>query len=222
MVFKCVCGERYPVADEAAPVSIRCHRCGRILVRTSRSVRPPAVARRFQRYVKVLPYAGLAALAIAVLMGLLNLVDAEAGDSPAHPAVAMRTEAVLSDAADGAQGRGVLKVINESGKTIALRLIGPAYGDSRTILIPLWQDRRVLGLPPGSWKVRYCTGSGWQPDARRFIRPGGCAEFDESIQYSETIADETLWYSAAVMRFGPTPRESPAAHRISAEEFTAD
>jgi hypothetical protein len=113
-------------------------------------------------------------------------------------------------------------VINESGKDIALRLIGPEYSDSRTILVRAWKDGRVLGLTPGNWVAKYCMGSGWQPNARRFANTTACAEFDETIQYAEAIADETLRYEAAVVRFGPSGRETPPAHAITAEDFAAD
>jgi hypothetical protein len=157
-----------------------------------------------------------------VLAGLLNMAVAQAGDSPKRPGVAMRTETVLAGVADGAQGRGLLKAINDSGKDIALRLIGPEYSDSRTILVPAWHDAQVFGLAPGEWVVKYCTGSEWRPDERRFAGTTTCAELDQTIRYTETITNEELQYGAAVVRFGPSPRESPQAHPIAVEDFAAD
>ncbi|MGA2185078.1 MAG: hypothetical protein ABSH47_18825 [Bryobacteraceae bacterium] len=222
MVFECACGEGYPVADDAAPESIRCHRCGRILVRAPRHLPPPAESREFLGHAGTLPYAGLAALAIAVLAGLMNMAAGAAGDSADRRGVAMRVETVPGGVADAAEGRGVLKVINDSGKTIAFRLMGPAYSDSRTILVPAWQDAIVFGLSPGTWMAKYCTGSEWRPDERRFAIPTACAELDRTIPYTETIVDEILRYGAAVVRFGPSPGESPPAHQIAAEDFAAD
>jgi len=193
-----------------------------MLVRTLRNPLPPQASRPFPGHAGTLRYAGLAALAIAMLVGLLNIAAAEAGDSPDRQGVAMRMETVPAGVADGAQGRGVLKVMNDSGKVIALRLIGPEYSDSRTILVPAWQDAVVFGLAPGAWTAKYCTGSEWRPDERRFAITIACAELDKTIQYTETVADETLRYDAAVVRFGPSPRESPAAHQIMEEEFAAD
>jgi hypothetical protein len=183
-------------------------------------VRRPSPAGR--AHGSILPYAGLAALAIAVAAGLLNMAWAQPRDSSEHPGAAMRTEAMPVDAADSEQGRGVLKVMNDSGKAIALRLIGPEHSDSRTILIPAWEDRRVFRVPPGFWKARYCQGFGWQFDVQRFTTTGACGELDDTIRYSESVSDETLRYGAAVLRFGPTPRETPAAHPITVEEFAAD
>ena len=183
MVFECACGERYPVANEAAPESFRCHRCGRILEWTPRHLPPPLASRPFLRHAGTLSYAGLAALAIAVVAGLLNMAVAEAGDSADRQGGAMRVETVPDGVADAAEGRGVLKVINDSGKTIALRLIGPEYSDSRTILVPAWQDAIVFGLSPGTWMAKYCTGSEWRPDERRFAITTACAELDRTIPY---------------------------------------
>jgi hypothetical protein len=89
-------------------------------------------------------------------------------------------------------------------------------------LIPAWQDGRVFGLAPGKWVAKYCTGSEWLPDSKRFAETTACAELDETIQYTEVVADESLQYGAAVVRFGPTPRESPPAHPIAAEDFVGD
>jgi hypothetical protein len=205
MDFERMCGDRYAIADEADPESYGLRR------------RWP-----FPRHAGTLRSAVLAALAVAVLAGLLNMAGGEAVDSPDRPGVAMRMETAPPEGADGALGRGVLKVINDSGKAIALRLIGPEYSDSRTILVPAWEDGRIFGLAPGTWVARYCTGSGWRPDERRFASIAGCAELDQTIDYTEVIAGETLHYGAAVIRFGPSPRESPPAHAIPAEEFTAD
>jgi hypothetical protein len=161
-------------------------------------------------------------LAIAVLVGLLQMSTVEAGDSADRHGVPMRMETAPAGVFDGAVGRGVLKVMNDSGKEIALRLIGPEYSDSRTILVPAWEDTRVFGLVPGKWTAKFCAGSGWRPDERRFATTSSCAELDDTIDYTETIADETLRYGVGVVRFGPAPREWPPAHKIAAEDFAAD
>jgi hypothetical protein len=178
--------------------------------------------RRRDREPHLLLYAGLAVLALAVLAVLLRMALAEGRESPDGAGVAMRVETAPGEVADPSQGRGVLKVINDSGKAIAVRLIGPEYSNSRTIFVPAWQDGRVFGLAPGTWAAKYCTGSGWQPDERRFAMTTSCAELDGTIQFQETFTDETLRYDAAVLRFGPSPRETPPAHPIPAEDFVAD
>lgn len=222
MVFNCTCGEEYRVADNVAPVSFRCHRCGSVLVRANRKRRSRAVRKSIARKARGFRYVGLAAFMIAVAAGLLGLNYAQAGDSlPVRQGIAMRTDTMLSDG-DDAAAHGLLKVINDSGKAIALRLVGPEYSDSRTILIPAWEDRRAFGLLSGKWVAKYCTGSDWQPDAKRFSTANVCAEFDETLQYTEFVADETRHYSVAIVRFGPTPRESPPSHAITAEDFAAD
>ncbi len=212
MRIQCACGEPDVVADRAAAARLRCRRCGRLLARK------PWILRN----AGTLPYAGLAALAIGVLAGLVNIAYARADDSADGSRLIVRTETIPAESSDGAVGRGVLKVINESGTEMALRLIGPEYSDSHTILVPAWRDGRVFGLAPGKWVVKYCKGSGWQPGARRFASTDGCAELDETIDYRETLADETMRYGAVVVRFGPSSNESPAAHAIAAEDFASD
>jgi hypothetical protein len=159
---------------------------------------------------------------MAVLAGLVNMAVAETGGSRDRPGVAMRVETAPDQDGAGTQGRGLLKVMNESGRALALRLIGPEYSDSRTVFVPAWDDGHVFGLTPGKWVVKYCTGSGWRPDERRFVITTACAELDWTIQYAEIMGDETLKYDAAIVRFGPSPRESPPAHPITAEDFAAD
>jgi hypothetical protein len=209
--------------DDCAPESFQCESCGNIFVREPRHhVWLGSVRSWFRENTGALSYAGLAALVIAVLAGVLNTAVAEIGESPQRTGVVMRTESVPGGIAEGAVGRGLLKVMNDSGSAIALRLIGPQYGDSRTVLVPAWGDGRVFNLVPGTWTVKYCTGSQWRPEARRFEFTAACGELDQTIEYTETIEDEALKYGAAVVRFGLSPREMPPAHPITADNFAAD
>lgn len=222
MVFKCTCGERYAVPDSIAPESFRCHWCGSLVARSPGNHESHLRPREFVGIAGTLLYAGLAVLAIGVLAALLPMTAVGAGGSSERPGVVMRTETAPGEIADGVLGRGELKVINDSGNAIAVRLIGPEFSNSRTVFVPAWEDGRVFGLAPGKWIAKYCTGSDWRPDERRFATTTSCAELDETIQYTESISDETLHYGAAVVRFGPSPGEIPSAHAIAAEDFVAD
>ena len=150
---------------------------------------------------------------LGVLAVLTNLAFVRHGDSSARgKGVAIRAETIPADPADDLLGHGTLKVMNESSRPIALRLIAPEFRDSRTLFVPAWEDRRVLRMAPGIWTVRYCM------DGDR----ADCAELDQSIGYSDLVTDETLHYVAAVIRFGPSQRELPPGRRITREEFAAD
>ena len=223
MVVECSCGESYILEDKDGPRSFECESCGAEFVRApAHHVGFKPLASWFRGNKGTLLYAVLAALVIAVLAGVLNTAVAEVGQAVERPGVAIRTESVPSGVGEGAVGRGVFKVINESGSTIVLRLVGPRFSDSRTVLVPAWKDGHAFGLVPGTWAVKYCAGSQWLPEIRRFAITRACGELDQTIDYTESIQDETLKYTAAVVRFGPAPREVPPAHPIAPEDFAGD
>ena len=223
MLIECSCGVPFMVDDDAPPDSLRCDICGNVFFRRPKQ-HPWREA--FQNWIHenrgTFPYVGLTVLVIAVLAGVLSTAIAEVGQPARRPGVIVRTESAPGDLGDGALGRGVLKVMNDSGSAVAVRLIGPHYSDSRTFLIPVWRDKGVFGLVPGTWTIRYCTGSGWRPDIRRFEFTSACGELEQTIEYTEDIVNESLKYEAAIVRFGPSTREMPAAHPISADDFGGD
>ena len=123
--------------------------------------------------------------------------------------IAVRMDTLNDAGATEARGYGLMKIVNESGRPVAVRLVGPVYRDSRTILVPSWQDRVVTGLEPGVWTAKYCVGS-------------DCRELSHPINYEETVPDGNLHYTTAVIRFGPSPAHWPAARHISVDDFNAD
>lgn len=167
-------------------------------------------------------YAVIAALNVAALAGVMQFTGLPSPGEQ-RPGPAMRTENLpLATALDGLAGHGVLKVVNESSREIVLRLIGPEFRDSQTVVVPPWRDGRVFGIPPGVWKARLCTGSGWRTELGRFESDARCSELDDSMCFSEKFADEMLQRNAAVIRFGPSPQERPASHPILMEEFAEE
>jgi len=155
------------------------------------------------------PYVLVAIVLLVVVAGLAEVTGVAGESTPKGDGVAVRMDTLALAGATEARGYGRMKIINDSGRTVSIRLIGPQYRDSQTLLVPSWQDRVVTGLAPGEWTVKYCVGD----DCRELIHP---------IKYEETIPDGNLHYTAAVIRFGPSPAGWPAGHRIGAEDFNAD
>jgi len=157
----------------------------------------------------VLPYVlatGALVAAFAFLWSVFGGTDDTRGDPGG---VAMREETDVSEGATAARGYGLLKLVNESGTEITFRLVGPEYRDSRTLEVPAWKDRVATGLAPGAWIVKYCANS-------------QCAELSRPIDYEEIVPDGNLHYDAAVIRFGPSPSEWPAARPITHQDFSSD
>jgi len=155
------------------------------------------------------PYLLATMVLLAVLAGLWEMSGGVGGSNAERDGIAVRMDTLNVAGATEARGYGLMKIVNESGRPIAMRLVGPVYRDSRTVLVPSWQDKVVTGLEPGAWTAKYCVGS-------------DCGELRHAIDYQETVPDGNLHYTTAVLRFGPSPAEWPAARRISVEDFNAD
>jgi len=157
----------------------------------------------------MLPYVLGTMVLLLIVTGLWSMTGGDRGSTAEGDGITIRMDTLNISGATEARGYGLMKIVNESGRTIAIRLIGPVYRDSRTVLVPSWQDKVVTGLEPGAWTAKYCVGS----DCRELSRP---------IDYQETVPDGNLHYTAAVIRFGPSPAEWPTARRISPEDFNTD
>jgi len=157
----------------------------------------------------VIPYVLATMVLVAALAWVWDIGGGIAGSSATSDRVAVRMETLSAEGATEARGYGVMKIVNESGRPVTIRLVGPVYRDSRTVLVPSWQDKVVTGLEPGEWTAKYCVGS-------------ECGELTHPINYEETVPDGNLHYTTAVIRFGPSPAEWPGARRISMEDFNAD
>ena len=149
-------------------------------------------------------------------------IEALTAEKPGEPIVLLRPDTVPEDIAMITRVSGLLTARGE-GRAPSLKLLAvmilwanlhASFAIGLILMLPFgieaaWEDRRVVGLVPGVWTVRYCVDS-------------GCGELNESIRYSEEIEDENLQYRVALIRFGPAPRERPAAHPITREEFAAE
>ena len=156
----------------------------------------------------IFPYVLATMALLAAVAGLWDIAGG-AGSNADGDRIAVRMDTLNVAGATEARGYGLMKIVNESGRPMAIRLVGPVYRDSRTVLVPSWQDKVVRGLEPGAWTVKYCADS-------------DCGELSHPVDYEETVPDGNLHYTTAVIRFGPSPAEWPAARRISLEDFNAD
>jgi len=157
----------------------------------------------------IFPYVLATTVLVLIMAGLWEIAG-DIGESDFdRGGIAVRMDTLNVEGATEARGYGLMKIINESGRPLAIRLVGPEYRDSRTLLVPSWQDKVVTGLEPGAWTAKYCAGY-------------DCGELSRPIDYAEIIPDGNLHYTTAVIRFGPSPAEWPAARHISVEDFNAD
>ena len=155
------------------------------------------------------PYVLATTVLLAAMAGLWDMSGGTGESNADGDRIAVRMDTLDLAGATEARGYGLMKIINESGRPIAIRLVGPVYRDSRTVLVPSWQDKVVTGLEPGAWTAKYCVGS-------------DCGELSHPIHYEETVPDGNLHYTTAVIRFAPSPAEWPAARRISIEDFNGE
>lgn len=214
MTCKCQCGEVYPIPAGLRVREFGCYHCGRL-------VKVVLLSERAQSDPPLRWAVALAAVLVGA-MSLVSLAFAAPGDSTERQSFASRTETAAGDAAEAARGRGRMKVINDTGQAIAFRLVGPSAADTQTALIPPWTEKVFDELTAGTWTARYCLGRGWQPELNRFASGGECAELGDRVVLDERIEDGKLLYTVAALRFGSSPREWPAADRITASQFDGD
>jgi hypothetical protein len=162
------------------------------------------------------------AVMLTALFSLASLASAGPPVSGRSQSYASRTETVPDGPAEAAQGRGRLKVINDSGRAIAFRLVGPTAGDTQTALIAPWTEHVFGELAGGRWMARYCLGEHWQPEVERFASTGECDEVTDPLVFMDGIDNGRLRYFVSVMRFGPSPREWPSTVRITPDDFAGD
>ncbi len=222
MTFKCQCGEAFPIPAGVPVVEFRCHRCGRLI--EVRRPTPPLRTAVAEDEPKDLPLRWGVALAglLVAAVSLVSLAFAAPAESWDRQSFATRTETATGDAADAASGRGRMKVVNDTGEAIAVRLVGPTAADTQTTLVAPWSEKTFDQLAAGRWTARYCLGREWQPELNRFDSTRECDELRDRAVFDERIEDGNLAYTVAVLRFGPTPREWPEADRITQADFDGD
>ncbi len=214
MTCKCRCGEVYPIPAGLRVREFGCYHCGRL-------VKVGPVPERGQTDPPLRWAVALAAVLVSA-MSMVSLAFAAPADSWERQSFATRTETAAGDAAEAAQGRGRIKVINDTGHAIAFRLVGPSAADTQTALLPPWTEKVFDELASGTWTARYCLGRDWQPELNRFAATGECDELGDRVVLDERIEDGKLLYTVAALRFGASAREWPAADRIPPSDFDGD
>jgi hypothetical protein len=113
---------------------------------------------------------------------------------PQTPRTLLNGTRIRGDA--GTDGRGILAIVNHAGDDAVVKLISVAK--SRTIRFVFIQKSSTVTLPeipPGSYKIRFCFGSDWDPAFRRFTNIYSYFEFGKELNFDETHEDNGIRYT---------------------------
>jgi hypothetical protein len=118
------------------------------------------------------------------------------------------------------EGHGTLTVKNGTSDDAVVQLYSPAENTSiREKYVKARDSLKIEGIPTGSYRLAFTTGTGWNEANAGFDCGEDFNEFDRIFTYTEAMEDDGIRYDAVSVTLHPVLNGNIRTRGLSREEF---
>ncbi len=171
------------------------------------------------KYLPEKPKLPLPTLILSPSPPLVLTPECAEGHNPERPATGMRIEPD-----EGSSGASTLRIMNGLDVDAAVRLVDTSTNrTSRFVYVRANDAYTIEEIEPGTYSLRYATGSDWIAACGEFQRDEEIEEFEESRAFQERVFDEGGYHhhtlTEAQASLNPVPQGNARTRKIDRRRF---